>query len=137
MKHALGMRGRGLTSYSGTRYQRGHGLGNVLRSITRIVMPLIKSKAAQKVGKQALNTAVGVAMDAAKGNNVKKSLKRRVTNQVKQAFSAATQKPRAQKKKKRVTVQRGRGNKRKEQPKKKVICRRVGKKATSRDSLGL
>ncbi len=68
--------GSGLRSFAGTRFQRGHGLGGIFRSLARIAAPLL-TKGAQAVGKQLLKTGKRVAADVAAGSNVKRSLKKR------------------------------------------------------------
>ena len=44
------------------RYQRGHGLGNMLRSLTKFAIPFLK-KGAKAVGKQAMKTGMNIAQE--------------------------------------------------------------------------
>lgn len=74
----LNQSGYGLPVYSGTRIQRGYGLGGFFASLFRSALPLIK-RGAKVVGRELLRTGVGVARDALKGENVKDSAKRRFT----------------------------------------------------------
>ena len=60
----------------GARVQRGHGLGNLLGSLLRSAMPLIK-RGALALGKRALTTGMRVAGDVATGQNVKQAVTRR------------------------------------------------------------
>lgn len=75
--------GSGLPAFTGVQYQRGHGLGNMLRSLTRLAVPLLK-KGAKLVGKQALRTGIDIARDAAEGQNVKRAAKRRMSQGLKE-----------------------------------------------------
>ena len=60
----------------GNRTLRGHGLGNIFRSLFRILAPVAK-KVGKAVGKQALKTGVEVAGDIVSGENIKQSFKNR------------------------------------------------------------
>ena len=63
--------GGGMTVFSGAPIQRGHGLGNVLKGLFRVAMPLLKNVGKQvlrrstpflkKVGKQALKRGLHAA----------------------------------------------------------------------------
>jgi hypothetical protein len=66
--------GFGGGSFSGTPYQRGHGLGSMFSGLLRSVFPLFKS-AAKAVGKTALKTGLAVASDALHGRDVAESFK--------------------------------------------------------------
>ena len=68
--------GHGLPIYSGSDYQRGHGLGSLFGSLARAAIPLLKDGASY-VGKKLLSTGMAVAGDMASGENWKGSLKRR------------------------------------------------------------
>ena len=69
--------GRGLPVFSGPALQRGHGLGGILGGVMRMAVPLLK-KGAKFLGRQALQTGVGLAEDVMAGKNVKTSAKRRL-----------------------------------------------------------
>ena len=77
-EYYLNQGGRGLPAFAGARYQRGHGLGNVLRTLAKVAVPLFK-KGVNKVGKQALRTGMAIAGDLMQGQNVKKAAKRRLS----------------------------------------------------------
>ena len=47
--------GSGLPAFAGSSFQRGHGVGNLLKGLWRYATPLLK-----KAGKQALKTGVSV-----------------------------------------------------------------------------
>ena len=65
-----------LPVFQGAKVQRGHGLGNMLGSLMRTAMPLIK-KGSKALGKQVLSTGINIANDLLQGENVKQSLKTR------------------------------------------------------------
>ena len=94
----LNQSGQGLPAFAGTRYQRGHGLGNMLRTLARVAVPLLK-KGVKTVGKQAWRTGMALAGDLMQGQNVKKAAKRRMSQGLTQ-----------------LVTQRGRGRKRKHPP---------------------
>ncbi len=73
----------GLPAFAGVRYQRGHGLGNTVRRLTKMMMPEIK-KQAKTVGKHALNTGINVVSDVMQGKSLKKSIKKRAMDSIKQ-----------------------------------------------------
>lgn len=54
-RYYLQQAGNGLPAFAGIRYQRGHGLGNVFRGMSRIAAPLLV-KGAKTLGKQLLKT---------------------------------------------------------------------------------
>lgn len=68
-----------LPVYSGSRVQRGYGLGSMLSGLLKkTVLPLIKKKAIS-LGKSALKTGLQVAGDAMQGENIGSAAKRRFT----------------------------------------------------------
>ena len=77
-EYYLKQTGSGLAGFSGARYQRGHGLGNVLRKLAKIAMPLLK-KGAHFVGKHAMKTRMHIAQDVAEGKNIKAATKRQMS----------------------------------------------------------
>lgn len=81
-QYYLKQTGSGVPAFAGARYQRGHGIGNILRSITKMALPFLK-KGASKVGKQALKTSMDIAGDAMQGRNIKKTIKRRMSEGLK------------------------------------------------------
>ena len=130
VKHGIGMVGRGLPAFAGTRYQRGHGLGNMLRSITRLALPLVK-RGAQTLGRQALNTAKQSA------KNLGKQALHRAANAAVDVINAQNKKnPRRQPVRKIKPTPAPRKHKRKSSTKKKVSFNRTVKKTTRKDILG-
>ena len=41
-EYYLNQTGRGMAAFTGARYQRGHGLGNMLRSLTKFCFTLLE-----------------------------------------------------------------------------------------------
>ena len=73
-EYYLNQTGRGMATFAGARYQRGHGLGNMLRSLTKFALPFLK-KGAKAVGKQAMKTGMNIAQDVMLGQNIKRASK--------------------------------------------------------------
>ena len=71
--------GGGQSIYIGKRYQRGHGLGNLLGSLFRTVAPMLR-EAAVSLGKDIMRSDVSAGSqaltDIVAGAPVKKSIKR-------------------------------------------------------------
>ena len=66
--------------YQGALYQRGYGLASLWRGIFKTAIPLKSAgRAATRVG---LRTGLGVVRDAARGQNLGESLKRRLVTEV-------------------------------------------------------
>jgi len=67
----------GLSHFSGTRYQKGFGLGSILMSLFRsAILPSLKSTG-KYLSRQAAKTAVDVGKDLLAGQAVKYALKQR------------------------------------------------------------
>jgi hypothetical protein len=64
--------GGGISPFKGRRFQRGGGLGDILKSLFRFIVPIGKA-----VGLKALETGGHVAADLASGEDIKSSLKKR------------------------------------------------------------
>ena len=77
-EYYLNQTGRGMAAFTGARYQRGHGLGNMLRSLTKFALPFLK-KGAKAVGKQAMKTGMNIAQEVMLGQNIKKATKRHLS----------------------------------------------------------
>ena len=81
-------KGGSLPFFVGAQYQRGHGLGGLLRIATRLARPLIRSavpilkRGAKRFGKRALRTTADIMGDVVEGQNVKRAAKRRIGAQV-------------------------------------------------------
>ena len=72
-------RGYQLTPFIGRRHQRGYGLGNIISGLFRTIIPLVKpvmKSAAKSIGRRMLKGGVNVARNMAKGESLKKALKR-------------------------------------------------------------
>lgn len=65
--------------YSGSLYQKGHGLGNVFSSLMKVAMPLVK-QGAKSLGQTALKTGLNIAKDTLSGGNFKTSLSNHMKN---------------------------------------------------------
>ena len=116
--------------FRGRRFQRGHGIGGVLKGLFRSAMPLIK-KGAKSLGNLALETGAQVAKDVMAGENIKSSVKRRGKQAGKTLVERAI----------KNVSQKGNGRKtRRNQPRKRrntaknASCIRVSARATSRPS---
>ena len=72
----------GLPAFAGVRYQRGHGLGNTLRRLTKMALPVIK-KNAKAIGKKVLETGINVVSDVAQGKSLKHAVKKRALENIK------------------------------------------------------
>ena len=69
--------GQGLVGYRGsTRYQRGKGIGSILRTIFRAARPIAR-RAARAVAKEGIEQAALIGSDLLEGENMKTSLKKR------------------------------------------------------------
>jgi len=72
--------GGGLEVYRGSRYQRGAGIGGVLKGLFKLGLPLFK-KAVSSLGKHALSTGLEMggklANDVLRGKPIRRSIKKR------------------------------------------------------------
>jgi len=70
--------------FRGAKYQRGHGLGNILGGLLRtIILPFVKRNAAMMAGK-AIKTGINVVSDASRGVPLKQSFKTHVPKALKE-----------------------------------------------------
>lgn len=79
LHHYQNQVGRGL-GFSGLRYQRGNGLGNIFRNIFNAILPIAKpllGSAAKTLGNEALSLGANLANDVLDGQNVKKAFQKR------------------------------------------------------------
>ena len=74
--------GNGLPVFSGSRGQRGHGLGSILGGLFRSALPMLKRGLAA-FGKHALKTGLDIANDVVSGDQFKESAKRRIPEGIK------------------------------------------------------
>lgn len=56
--------------FTGSRYQKGHGIGNLFSGVFRAALPLVK-KGALALGKTALQTGINIAKDSIQGKDIK------------------------------------------------------------------
>lgn len=110
--------GSGISVYSGSRYQRGHGLFGKLFSSA--ILPALKF-----LGKQALGTGVNVAQDVLHGENFKKSVIRRAKQSGRNTASSAIART-------NKFIQTGKGRKNK-----KRICKKTKRGKLKRLELSL
>ena len=82
--------GHGMPYFSGTRVQRGHGLGNIFSGLVRAAMPLVKS-GMKALGKQGLKTGMQIAGDVLQGRKPRRAASRRTKQAGKQLLSRALQ----------------------------------------------
>ena len=85
-KYYLEQSGNGMNVFSGSRGQRGHGLGSMLSGIFRSVVPILQ-RGLNTFGKHALKTGIDIVSDVAEGRGVKESAKRRVREGIKRFAS--------------------------------------------------
>lgn len=81
--------GHGFPAYSGLPVQHGRGFGQVLGSLFRSAVPLLK-RGALALGKKALTTGARVVGDIASGEKLSTSLKDRLKQGAKEVFQEAT-----------------------------------------------
>ena len=68
--------GGNLPVFTGSKYQRGHGLGGLFSGLFKAATPLLR-RGALRVGKQLLKTGTKVADDVLSGQRFKHALKSR------------------------------------------------------------
>jgi hypothetical protein len=68
--------GTELGTFRGRQFQRGHGLGNILGSLFKKILPAA-TKVGKTVGKELLKTSAHVASDALAGRDLVESLEQR------------------------------------------------------------
>jgi hypothetical protein len=64
--------GRGIGVFQGSTVQRGHGIGNLLQGLAKSTLPLLK-QGGKMLGKQLLNTGVGIVKDVMDGRSLAQS----------------------------------------------------------------
>ena len=74
--------------FRGPVLQRGYGLGNMFKSLSRNLMPTLK-EGMKALGKSALHTGLDVLQDVSRGENFKESAKRRMKEQGMELFDQA------------------------------------------------
>ena len=117
-EYYLNQTGRGMAAFTGARYQRGHGLGNMLRSLTKFALPFLK-KGAKAVGKQAMKTWMNIAQEVMLGQNIKKAAKRHLSQGLTE-----------------LVTQRGRGRPRRGPPGERVKRRKIATSSRKKPKRG-
>lgn len=82
--------GHGMPVFTGARLQRGHGLGNVLSSVLRMAMPLVKS-GAKTLARQGLKTGLKVAGDVMRGRKPRQAVRQQAKRAGQQLLSTGLQ----------------------------------------------
>jgi hypothetical protein len=78
--------GHGIGVFSGSTIQRGGGIGSFLSSVSKSVLPLLKSGVKstlpllKSAGKELINTGASIASDVLRGQNVRQSAGDRFKN---------------------------------------------------------
>ena len=83
----LDQSGSGIPVFSGSRGQRGHGLGSLFSGLFRSAVPMIKRGLAT-FGKHALKTGLEIANDVVGGESLKQAARRRVPEGIKRFASS-------------------------------------------------
>ena len=99
--------------FVGSPYQRGHGIGNFLSNLFRMVFPLFKS-GVKAIGKEAVNAGFGVLRDQINRKPLRESLKDRMRDAGDSLMKKAETK---------IDTMHGSGYKRKRAPPKKQVKR--------------
>lgn len=60
--------GGGLPVFAGTRFQKGHGFGNILGGLLRVAMPLV-ARGSRALGKEVVKAGVGVLGNVLEGKS--------------------------------------------------------------------
>lgn len=68
--------GSGLPVFIGNRHQSGHGIGNLLGGLARMMVPVLR-RGGRTLLREGLRTGVDVLGDVSRGGNLKSSLKKR------------------------------------------------------------
>ena len=76
--------GSGVGAFTGSRVQRGHGIGSIFGSLFRSAAPLLKRGLAY-VGRQALKTGAQIASDMVDGKSFGESAKEHLRERIKDA----------------------------------------------------
>ena len=99
----------GMEVYRGTRYQRGVGIGGVIKGLLKLGLPIFK-KAATSLGKHVLSTGVDVggrfAGDVLKGKSIRQSLKQRSLEGGKQIMHKTLRIPKQRSSKKKTITRK-------------------------------
>lgn len=83
-----------MTVFVGPRYQRGHGLGSIFRSIARVAMPVLKragKSALKAVGEEVAKSGSNFVSDLVSGVPIKQAAKNRSQQGLKNVLKAGQQ----------------------------------------------
>ncbi len=83
--------GGGLNVFRGG-VQRGHGLGNILSSVFKLIKPLAL-KGAKTIGRQVLHSGLNTVQDVVQGVPIQRAMKRRGTEALHHLMAQARQAP--------------------------------------------
>ena len=114
--YARQQKGDGMPVYMGAVHQRGHGLGNMIGSLFRKILPFLQHGAAT-----ALRTGARIFEDVRGGKKIVESLKSRVPESIKTFASSLVNQSGS-------GISKRKKNKKKKKRKVKVVKKRVTKK---------
>lgn len=83
-----------MTVYVGARYQRGHGLGSIFRTIARIAMPVLRrtgKSALKAMGREVARSGSNFVSDVIGGVPIKEAAKSRSQQGLKNVLRAGQQ----------------------------------------------
>lgn len=75
-EYYLRQAGTGLSVFAGNRSQVGHGLGNILGGLARMVVPILR-KGGKSILTESVRGGMDILGDLTRGQNIQSSLKRR------------------------------------------------------------
>ena len=88
-EYYLRQAGSGIPVVIGNRHQRGHGIGNILGGLARMVVPILK-RGGQTLLKEGVRAGVDILGDVVSGGNIKESAKRRAKQTGKRLLDKAS-----------------------------------------------
>ena len=110
--------GSGLPVFIGSRFQTGHGIGNLLGGLARIMVPVLR-RGGKTLLREGLRTGVDVLGDVSRGGSLKSSLKKRakqtgtrLANKAVNSLTAPPGRPNKKRKRQTKTSQSSKGRKR-------------------------
>lgn len=116
-EHYANQSGAGLPYYRGVTFQKGYGLGSVIRRLFRAAFPFLV-KGTKTLGKEALLAGSRVASDVLSGQDLKESVKTRSKESGRNLTQKAVN---------RIQSMVGKGYKRKRKQTKKIIFSKKSK----------
>jgi len=97
--------------FAGARTQRGHGLGSMLSSMFRRILPFLKS-GAKFLAPRVMKAGMQITDDVVAGKSFKESVKERVPDAIKEAISSVHMQSGSGFRKRRITKNKNSGAKR-------------------------